>query len=70
LNDKNSGKLMQKYRLWVAAKADLANREREARPIDEANAPPRASEREQRCHEPLMDSIRTGRNIAAEQIKN
>ena len=34
LNDKNSGKLMQKYRLWVAAKADLANREREAWPID------------------------------------
>ena len=27
---KNSEKLMQKYRLWVAAKADLANREREA----------------------------------------
>jgi hypothetical protein len=25
---KNSEKLMQKYRLWVAAKADLANRER------------------------------------------
>jgi hypothetical protein len=30
LNDKNSGKLMQKYRLWVAAKADLANRETES----------------------------------------
>jgi hypothetical protein len=30
LNDKDSGKLMQKYRLWVAAKADLANRERES----------------------------------------
>ena len=27
---KDSGKLMQKYRLWVAARADLANREREA----------------------------------------
>jgi Protein of unknown function (DUF5661) len=27
---KNSENLMQKYRLWVAAKADLANREREA----------------------------------------
>ena len=26
---KNSEKLMEKYRLWVAAKADLANRERE-----------------------------------------
>ena len=25
----NSEKLMEKYRLWVAAKADLANRERE-----------------------------------------
>ena len=30
LIDKNSEKLMQKYRLWVAAKADLANRERES----------------------------------------
>jgi uncharacterized protein DUF5661 len=44
LNGKNSGKLMQKYRLWVAAKAELANREREsprkAQPIDEANGPP------------------------------
>jgi len=27
LNDKNSEKLMQKYRLWVTAKAELANRE-------------------------------------------
>jgi hypothetical protein len=27
LNDKNSEKLTQKYRLWVAAKAELANRE-------------------------------------------
>jgi hypothetical protein len=27
LNDKNSEKLMQKHRLWVAAKAELANRE-------------------------------------------
>ena len=27
LNDKNSEKLMEKYRLWVAAKAELANRE-------------------------------------------
>jgi len=26
---KNSEKLMQKYRLWVAARADLANRERD-----------------------------------------
>jgi hypothetical protein len=26
---KNSEKLMEKYRLWVAAKADLSNRERE-----------------------------------------
>ena len=26
---KNSQKLMQKYRLWVAANADLANLERE-----------------------------------------
>ena len=26
---KNSEKLMQKYRRWVAANADLANRERE-----------------------------------------
>ena len=26
---KNSENLMQKYRLWVAARADLANRERE-----------------------------------------
>jgi len=26
---KNSEKLMQKYRLWLAAKADLANRERD-----------------------------------------
>jgi hypothetical protein len=26
----NSGKLMQKYRLWVAAKAELANREKES----------------------------------------
>ena len=25
----NSAKIMEKYRLWVAAKADLANRERE-----------------------------------------
>ena len=25
----NSEKLMEKYRLWVAAEADLANRERE-----------------------------------------
>lgn len=30
LNDKNSEKLMQKYRLWVGAKAELANRERES----------------------------------------
>jgi hypothetical protein len=30
LNDKNSEKLMQKYRLWVAAKADLTNREKES----------------------------------------
>ena len=30
LNDRNSEKLMQKYRLWVAAKAELANRERES----------------------------------------
>lgn len=30
LNDKKSEKLMQKYRLWVAAKAELANRERES----------------------------------------
>ena len=28
LNDKNSEKLMQKYRLWVSAKAELAKRER------------------------------------------
>jgi hypothetical protein len=28
LNDKNSEKLMQKYCLWVAAKAELADRER------------------------------------------
>ena len=27
LNDRNSEKLMQKHRLWVAAKAELANRE-------------------------------------------
>jgi hypothetical protein len=27
LNDKNSEKLMQKYRLWVADKAELTNRE-------------------------------------------
>ena len=27
LNEKNSEKLMQKYRLWVTAKAELANRE-------------------------------------------
>lgn len=30
LNDKDSEKLMQKYRLWVATKADLAQRERES----------------------------------------
>ena len=30
LIDKNSDKLMQKYRLWVAAKSELANRERES----------------------------------------
>jgi hypothetical protein len=30
LNDKNSEKLMQKYRLWLSAKADLANRERDS----------------------------------------
>ena len=29
---KNSEKLMQKYRLWVAANADLANREKGAGP--------------------------------------
>jgi hypothetical protein len=29
LSAKNSEKLMQKYRLWVAARADLANRERD-----------------------------------------
>ena len=29
LMDNNSEKLLQKYRLWVAAKADLANRERD-----------------------------------------
>jgi len=28
LNDKNSEKLLEKYRLWVSAKAELANRER------------------------------------------
>ena len=28
--DKNSEKLMQKYRLWVAATADFATRERES----------------------------------------
>jgi hypothetical protein len=32
LNDKNSEKLMQKCRLWLAAKADLAKRERESSP--------------------------------------
>ena len=30
LIDKNSEKLMQKYRLWVTAKSELANRERES----------------------------------------
>ena len=30
LNDKNSEKLMQKYRLLVSAKAELANRERDS----------------------------------------
>lgn len=30
LNDKNSEKLMQKYRLWLSTKAGLANRERES----------------------------------------
>jgi len=30
LIDKNSEKLMQKYYLWVAAKAELANREKES----------------------------------------
>lgn len=30
LNDKNSERLMLKYRLWLAAKADLASRERES----------------------------------------
>ena len=30
LNDQNSEKLMQKYRLWVAARAELANRENES----------------------------------------
>ena len=30
LKDKNSEKLMQKYRLWLSAKADLASRERES----------------------------------------
>src|SRR5215831_13871752 len=28
----NSEKIMEKYRLWIAAKADLANRERELAP--------------------------------------
>src|SRR5215472_14413505 len=31
----NSEKLMEKYRLWVAAKADLANRERDRCKIDD-----------------------------------
>ena len=30
LKDKNSEELMQKYRLWVSAKAELAERERES----------------------------------------
>ena len=30
LKDKNSGKLMQKYRLWLSARAELAERERES----------------------------------------
>lgn len=30
LNDENSEKLMQKYRLWLAAKANLGSRERES----------------------------------------
>jgi hypothetical protein len=29
-NDKNSEKLMEKYHLWMAAKTELANRERES----------------------------------------
>ena len=28
LNDRNSEELLQRYRLWVSAKAELANRER------------------------------------------